>query len=165
MICPDGSVVGRDPANNCEFFPCPDTCINPVTGQPDTLVNCFADPCSVQTCDGDPNATCTANYCGGCHALFTDADGNAVDCDADSDGDGVDDVDDLCPDTAPGRRVNADGCSGRQYVDMECGDVSDYRWGIRYVMCVTRASARAHRHGLLTRQERAALIRRARRAI
>lgn len=23
-LCPDGSGVGRDPNNNCEFFPCPD---------------------------------------------------------------------------------------------------------------------------------------------
>ncbi len=25
-LCADGSTVGRDPANNCEFFPCPTTC-------------------------------------------------------------------------------------------------------------------------------------------
>ena len=33
-VCPDGTVVGRDPANNCEFFPCKDCskvlCIKPV---------------------------------------------------------------------------------------------------------------------------------------
>jgi hypothetical protein len=39
-------------------------------------VLCFADPCSVApTC---PDASCVANYCGGCNAEFYDANGYAV---------------------------------------------------------------------------------------
>lgn len=41
-------------------------CINPV--------NCFVDPCAVSHCD-DPVATCKSNYCGGCHAVWTNPDG------------------------------------------------------------------------------------------
>ena len=42
-------------------------------GQP--LVNCFVDPCTVNSC---PTGTCTANYCGGCGAEFYDDTGNPV---------------------------------------------------------------------------------------
>jgi len=31
-------------------------------------VQCFADPCAMSSC---PHGTCTANYCGGCHAEYT----------------------------------------------------------------------------------------------
>ena len=45
-------------------------CLNPKTGLCEVQVSCIADPCSVP---GDYNCTdteiCTANYCGGCHAL------------------------------------------------------------------------------------------------
>ncbi|MDD9966114.1 MAG: BPTI/Kunitz domain-containing protein [Myxococcales bacterium] len=80
-VCPDGTAVGRDPQNNCEFFPCPDSCTNPVTGEPDNLVQCLVDPCQNATCNADPSATCQADYCGGCHALFFDERGERVECD------------------------------------------------------------------------------------
>jgi hypothetical protein len=41
------------------------------------MVECFADPCSVSTCDAD-GAVCRSNYCGGCNAEWTDADGDRV---------------------------------------------------------------------------------------
>jgi hypothetical protein len=44
-------------------------CINPVTGQPDQLVQCFVDPCRGFVPE-TPFETCTANYCGGCHAIL-----------------------------------------------------------------------------------------------
>ena len=64
---------GENPNEGCE-------CINPETGEPDVLVNCFADPCPVNSCEGDPEATCEANYCGGCHAIYTDTDGEPAVC-------------------------------------------------------------------------------------
>jgi len=42
-------------------------------GQP--LVECTANPCTTTTCSSCPNAHCTANYCGGCHAIFSDDNG------------------------------------------------------------------------------------------
>ena len=41
-------------------------------------MNCFVNPCAVDLCPNHPNAVCTANYCGGCYAIFTDSDGNVV---------------------------------------------------------------------------------------
>ncbi|VDI62808.1 Hypothetical predicted protein [Mytilus galloprovincialis] len=34
------------------------------------VFNCFVEPCAVSKCDAYPHATCTDNYCGGCHADF-----------------------------------------------------------------------------------------------
>lgn len=48
-----------------------DQCINPV--------DCFADPCSVETCNID-ESECIANYCGGCYADFY-KNGNIMICD------------------------------------------------------------------------------------
>ena len=45
-------------------------------GQPP--VNCFVDPCQFGTCPAHPDATCVADYCGGCNARFFDEDGNEV---------------------------------------------------------------------------------------
>ena len=42
------------------------------------MVRCFADPCTVNSCPGVSDASCRANYCGGCHAYFYDANGNNV---------------------------------------------------------------------------------------
>ena len=36
------------------------------------VVQCFADPCSVTQCPKYPDATCNADYCGGCNARFYD---------------------------------------------------------------------------------------------
>ncbi|CAH1270241.1 PEBP1 [Branchiostoma lanceolatum] len=44
------------------------------------MARCKRDPCEMRTCPGHPNATCQANYCGGCNAEFFDEDGNEVAC-------------------------------------------------------------------------------------
>ncbi|CAF0780848.1 unnamed protein product [Rotaria sp. Silwood1] len=43
-------------------------------------VQCFADPCQVATCSAYPNATCVANYCGGCNTEWFTANGEQVQC-------------------------------------------------------------------------------------
>lgn len=43
------------------------------------IVNCFADPCQVNTCEAFPEATCVSNFCGGCNADFF-VDGKKVNC-------------------------------------------------------------------------------------
>lgn len=63
---------------------CGDTCECTDGSQP---VNCFVDPCQVSSCDVK-GATCTANYCGGCNAEWTDATGAEV-CQPGCDYDGV----------------------------------------------------------------------------
>jgi len=40
-------------------------------------VQCFVDPCQVSSCDVE-GATCSANYCGGCNAEWTDPEGTSV---------------------------------------------------------------------------------------
>ena len=47
----------------------PARCINPKTGQPDHLVQCFVAPC-LEFEPSSPFATCVDNYCGGCHAIL-----------------------------------------------------------------------------------------------
>jgi len=42
-------------------------------------VNCFVDPCMFSKC-ADPDATCSANYCGGCRAEWYDPWGGVADC-------------------------------------------------------------------------------------
>lgn len=48
--CPEGQCL--DPSNAC-MYP----------------VNCFANPCDVESCGN--GEICSANYCGGCHAVCT----------------------------------------------------------------------------------------------
>jgi hypothetical protein len=50
-------------------LPKPATCDNPV--------QCLVDPCQVSSCDVK-GATCTADYCGGCNAIWTDPNGTRV---------------------------------------------------------------------------------------
>jgi len=104
--CQDGSFVSRDPSNGCEFFPCPEVCVNPITGDPDLPVLCFVNPCEVSLCEADPDASCAPNYCGGCHAIYTDAEGQPAQCDP------VVCTDDVrqCPDGSFVSRDPSNGC-------------------------------------------------------
>jgi hypothetical protein len=66
-VCPDGSVVGRDPANDCEFVPCP----SPPTDDDDEMtVGCdscecgFNDGCNDCQCADDGSFIgCTERTC------------------------------------------------------------------------------------------------------
>ncbi len=57
------------------------------------IAECFADPCSVNSCPADPAATCLASYCyangtyhgtpvGPCEAVYVDRKGNRINCTA-----------------------------------------------------------------------------------
>jgi hypothetical protein len=92
----------------------------------------------------------------------SDEDGIGDACDAgDTDGDGVDDEYDLCPETPSGAVINADGCSGFQYVELTCGLPSDYSKHGHYVSCVAHAANDARDSGLLDQKERASVVRNA----
>ena len=41
-------------------------------------VDCFQDPCLVESCLSYPNSECVANYCGGCYADFYNASGELI---------------------------------------------------------------------------------------
>ncbi|KAJ8020411.1 Neurogenic locus notch-like protein 1 [Holothuria leucospilota] len=43
-------------------------------------VQCLVNPCDTARCPSSLDATCRANFCGGCNAEFYDSDGNSVDC-------------------------------------------------------------------------------------
>lgn len=82
------------------------------------------------------------------------------DCESDQDGDGVLDDDDLCPDTEPGVRVNADGCGGEQLVDEACPCERTPAWKNhgQYMKCVVRAAIRQLFNGLITLREKHRII-------
>ena len=82
-------------------------------------------------------------------------------CDGDDDADGVDDIEDACPGTRLNAVYDEQGCSGEQRVELYCGVPHDYWVPRAYVRCVVREARTAWRHGLLTRRQRALLIRRA----
>jgi len=56
----------------CASGQCPDP-----SGSCRASFNCFANPCQVNSCPAA--TTCESNYCGGCHAIWKDANGNVID--------------------------------------------------------------------------------------
>jgi len=63
-ICPNGTVVGRDPDNNCEWFPCPDKCdVGVLDGRGRML--CLQNDCCIQnnTCVEECDCTDDVRYC------------------------------------------------------------------------------------------------------
>ena len=68
VTCVECSAFGIEQinlSNNCEY-----------------PVDCFQDPCLVESCPAYPDSECVANYCGGCYADFYDINGNLIDCSA-----------------------------------------------------------------------------------
>ncbi len=80
--------------------------------------------------------------------------------DEDSDGDGVADIADLCPGTPPGVVVDENGCCGEQLVDLDCPceKTPDWRNHGAYVSCVSHSAIRQVAAGLITDQEKCALV-------
>ena len=87
-----------------------------------------------------------------------DGDGQGDVCDGDGDGDGVADDDDLCPDTPLDVAINADGCSGQQLVD-NLGGPCDFPNRRQYLRAVVSTANAARKSGLITRKEKAAIVR------
>jgi hypothetical protein len=94
--------------------------------------------------------------------VYTDAEGNPLDLpDAtvqvvgcDSDGDGIIDELDQCPDTEPGFPVNGEGCS----IDQLCPCDADWPNHGQYVRCVTHAAQELRKDGLITGEEQGAIV-------
>ena len=72
----------------------------------------------------------------------------------DTDGDGVPDYLDACPDTPPGEVVNADGCS----IDQLCPCAGPWKNHGDYVEHVEHTATQFHRHGLISEHELRAIV-------
>lgn len=90
-----------------------------------------------------------------------DADGTGDACDGDDDADGISDDIDVCTGTPIDALFDRKGCSGVQNIERICGEATDYERHGRFVSCVVRVSKRQQRKGLITRRERARIIRNA----
>jgi len=84
--------------------------------------------------------------------------GDPIGVAVDSDGDGVLDSNDLCADTAAGSAVDADGCSGVQHIANTCPTSNSYKNHGKYVSCVAKAAESALDSGLLTEEEKDAIV-------
>jgi hypothetical protein len=73
---------------------------------------------------------------------------------ADSDGDGIPDSEDDCPDTPAGEMVNSSGCS----VDELCPCENEWKNHGSYVRCVAHASEDFMNDGLITEAEKDAIV-------
>ncbi len=76
----------------------------------------------------------------------------------DSDGDGVLDDSDDCPSTAPGDAVNDYGCSAEQTLAITCPIDDSYKNHGAYVSCVSKTSETLLEEGLLTEEEKDAIV-------
>jgi len=77
----------------------------------------------------------------------------------DSDGDGVSDEVDLCPNTSSGDVVDADGCSINQLCPC-VGPASGGTWKNhgKYVSCVAQTAEEFMNDGLITEEEKGAIV-------
>lgn len=77
---------------------------------------------------------------------------------ADSDGDGVDDDADLCPNTPLGATVDANGCSGAQNIARAC--LCDAAWKNHgaYVSCVAHSAQDQVAAGLISETDKGAIV-------
>ncbi len=74
--------------------------------------------------------------------------------DEDSDGDGVFDEDDLCPDTSAGEVVNSDGCS----IGQICSPEDTWKNHGGYVSCVAHIAEEFVALGLISEEEKDAIV-------
>ena len=87
----------------------------------------------------------------------TDGDLQGDECDGDDDGDGVLDQDDLCASTPLDLLTDSNGCSGVQYVELQCPADNNTNHG-KHQSCVTAAAKDAKGLGLLTQKEFSVLV-------
>jgi hypothetical protein len=66
-----GDLIQFSVRQECGAGECPDP-----NGTCAVEVSCFANPCEVSSCEAEEE--CTANYCGGCHAICTPIGGSAT---------------------------------------------------------------------------------------
>lgn len=118
-------------------------------------------------CDNDVDGDAVNDDIDNCVGLSnqtqadSDGDGQGDACDDDDDGDGVLDTIDFCPGTPSGVPINAQGCSGPQFIDLECGEPASFPNHGQFVSCVAHAANDAVAQGLISSQEKARFVRNA----
>ena len=153
VIDTDGDGVPDD-QDNCPTTPNPDQVDTDGDGIGDACDPCPLDPAN----DADGDGVC--GNVDNCPATpnpdQADADGDGLGdaCDADDDNDGVPDGADLCPGTPAGEVVNTSGCSIAQL----CPCNGPWKNHGEYVSCVTHTSQDFENAGLITNQQRAAIV-------
>jgi hypothetical protein len=145
----DGTI---DDLDNCDAISNPDQADNDADGAGDV---CDDDDDDDGVSDAADNCPVLANA----NQLDSDGDGQGDICDGDDDGDGVPDETDPCPGTPDGVVWDENGCSGAQLIAAACGEPSEHSNHGQYVRCVAQAGNDAVDSGLLTPNERAAIVR------
>ncbi len=107
-------------------------------------------------CDDDDDIDGTGDAADNCAVVANasqvdfDVDGLGDARDGDDDADAVADGSDLCPGTSLASLINAQGCSGTQYIDLTCGTATSWTKHGQYVSCVAHARNAARSAGLIT---------------
>ena len=89
-----------------------------------------------------------------------DGNGQGDVCDGDIDGDGVANGADLCPLSPPNEPTNTDGCTGPQFIALECVEENFVQHG-QYVSCVAHAAKDAADQGLIEKNEKGKFVKNA----
>jgi hypothetical protein len=143
-------------------------------GVDDTADNCSAVPNADQAdvdgdrigdlCDTDVDGDLVLNEVDNCRVtpnasqVDFDRDGPGDACDPDDDNDGVEDGQDSCAGTATGVLILANGCSSPQQLELQCPATATYRNHGQYVQCVAHEAEVQRGVGLITAQEKDAMV-------
>ena len=140
-----------DSADNCKTIPNLD--------QGDLDDDDLGDACDDDR-DGDGLTDVTDNCPNVSNATQADFDADLAGdaCDADDDADAVLDADDSCAGTASGALVLASGCSSPQSLELSCPRNGAYRNHGQYVQCTAHEAGQQVGAGLITTQEKDAIV-------
>jgi len=115
-------------------------------------------------CDSDIDGDAVPNDVDNCpvnaNASQADFDGDGLGdaCDNDDDNDSVDDAKDSCPGTPMGVLIYDNGCSSVQHLELMCPSNGTYRNHGQYVQCVAHEAENQVADGLITNQEKDAIV-------